>query len=343
MSLRPILPLWALILVFLPLLTLAGYLLVRSGRVGRASRWGALRLLSATVLLLFIGLRPSVPDQAGDVRELDLDVVLAVDVTISMGAEDYDGDSPRLEGVRADIDALADELPGARFSLVTYGAFVRTEVPFTTDVNAVRGAAEVLNYEFNHTSRGTSLEPIPAPIAELLDRADETHPDRTRILVVFGDGEQTVDDPAPFDFASLEEKIGGGLVLGYGTEDGGRMRSRSLSFGGEAPTGLYLYDRSTGQDAISRIDEENLNLIADQLGVEYEHRSQPGQVGGLDEVVAAAEQVDPEEDREATTTRDVHWWFAIPLLGLATIEVTLAARRIGEITALPRLRSGGSR
>lgn len=339
MSFRPMLPLWGLILVFLPLLSLGMYLMLRRRRRSGTSRWTGLRLVTATVLLLFIGLRPTMPDQDGEMLELDVDVVFAVDVTISMAAEDYAGADTRLDGVRSDMATLIEDLPGARYSMVTYGAFVRTEVPFTTDANAVMSAADILAYEFNHTSRGTALAPIVDPLDELLERAETSHPDRTRIVVFFGDGEETVDEPEPFDFAPLAERVGGGIVLGYGTEVGGPMRSRMLSFGGDEPTGAYLRDPETGQDALSIIDEGNLNLIAEQLGVPYEHRSEPGPVEGLDAVLEAASHVAAEEAEDATTVRDVHWWFAIPLMALAVIEVVIAARRMFDIPRITRRRS----
>lgn len=336
MSLRPMLPLWALLPAFLPLFGLAGYLLVRKRRGPDTSRWAALRLATATLLLLVIGLRPSIHEDAGEMRQLDIDVVFAVDVTISMGAEDYAAEGTRLDGVRLDIESMIHELPGARFSLVTYGALVRTEVPFTTDANAVLSAAQVLPYEFNHTSIGTSLAPVVEPMSQLLARADETHPTRTRIVILMGDGEETVADAAPFDFSGLADQIGGGMVLGYGTEQGGKMRSRQLSFGDEQNYGSYLRDPATGEDAISRIDEGNLRTIADQLGVEYTHRSEPGTVPGIEAMLDGASEVAAEQHHEATALRDIHWWFAIPLMGIALIEVLLAGRRLADVPRIPR-------
>ena len=53
------------------------------------------------------------------------DVLFVVDTTGSMAALDYDGDSPRLDGVRADIVELAAEFPGAHFSLIRFDSQAR--------------------------------------------------------------------------------------------------------------------------------------------------------------------------------------------------------------------------
>jgi Ca-activated chloride channel family protein len=98
-------------------------------------------------------LRPGVP--GGHVRTLAsaTDVVIAIDTTASMVAEDWDGvkngsagnaDSTRMAGVRQDVQRIAEAYPGARFALITFDANAVLRLPLTTDTGALVSAVEVL-------------------------------------------------------------------------------------------------------------------------------------------------------------------------------------------------------
>ena len=83
-------------------------------------------------------------------------------------------------------------------------------------------------------------------------------------------------------------------MLGYGTTDGGRMRIYTER---DSQLDQYIHDPETGEDAISRIDEAMLQSIADDLGVEYLHRTS---TGGLDDVAAGiADDAGREPDRRS--------------------------------------------
>ena len=191
----------------------------------------------------------------------DADVLFVVDTTGSMAAEDYDGDRQRFEGVRADIMALVDEFPGAHFALVTFDTSERIVVPWTTDVGAFESAVSLLRQERTMYARGSLLDrPIDA-MARLLPRSDDGS--RYSVAFLLGDGEQTAEGDPP-DFRSLDSSIDDGAVLGYGTTDGGRMRIYTER---DSQLDQYIQDPETGEDAISRIDEDMLQSIADDLGV----------------------------------------------------------------------------
>ena len=117
-------------------------------------------------------------------------------------------------------------------------------------------------------SRGSSVTIARDQLRTALERGRDTHPERARLVFYFGDGEQTAQDPRPFDIAS--QLINGGAVLGYGTAAGGRMAITAAFETGD------IVDPSTGQPAISVIDEEQLAAISNQLGVPYLHRQRRG-------------------------------------------------------------------
>lgn len=234
----------------------------------RASQLIWMRRIGIGLLLVGIGLRPNVGAVPLAGVTVPIDVLILVDRTMSMGAEDWNGDQPRLAGVAADAPALAAELAGARVSVLTFDSIVKTELPFTTDVDAVVSLLSSMTWQEPYAGVGTSIDLALPQAGEILTRSREQDPGRTRYLIYIGDGEQTVEQ-APASFESLRPLLTGALVLGYGSQAGGPMKYRLDSDN---------YYPDLNGNAISRIDEQNLRAIADQLGGEYFHRTEPGSI-----------------------------------------------------------------
>ena len=77
------------------------------------------------------------------------------------------------------------------------------------------------------------------------------------------------------DWDAVKEYIDGGLVLGYGTEEGGPMKVLRLGNSGSQSGGEpeYIHDSSKPDNpiAISKIDEAALKDVASRVGVDYVH------------------------------------------------------------------------
>ncbi|PRY69641.1 Ca-activated chloride channel family protein [Glaciihabitans tibetensis] len=328
MNITPMLPLPILIPVLGVALALVVWQVIRHRGTRLAREW-SLRLLML-LLLAAVALRPGVGGtEPGPAAEGGLEVYFVVDTTSSMAAEDFgDEGSPRLSGVRADISALAQTLAGAEFALITFDSSAVQRMPLTSDLSALRSAVTVLTQEVTNYSAGSSIDASTELLTRVLADAEEAHPDRPRVVYYFGDGEQTVATE-PGSFAALEPSIDGGAVLGYGTEEGGRM----LSYDGYADMyseSTYIQDFTTTPptDAISRIDETRLQSIADQLGVSYEHRDS-GQ--GVDSLVRGIEFETPDVTTETgTAPTELYWILVIPLLALLVREWIGLARALRE-------------
>jgi len=274
MTFDPLLPWPVLVLAAVAALALTWFRLRRRHRPLAA----VLRSLAMFMLVMAIALDPATDGgQVAAIRS-DANVLFVVDTTGSMAAEDFDGDLPRIDGVRADIMALVSEFPGAHFSLITFDSKSRIVVPWTTDVGALDTAVGLLRQERTMYARGSRVDLAVPTMARSLPRSDD---DRSRYDVVFylGDGEQTAETDSA-SFRPLRPSVAAGAVLGYGTSDGGRMR---LYTGRQGGLNGYIVDDDTGEDAVSRIDETTLMAIADELDVAYQHRNEPG---GLDELAA---------------------------------------------------------
>lgn len=258
-------PIWWL-LVVCGLLTVPWLLLGVSRRLLGTATWWAV----TAVLLLSAGaaLQPGLDRDDGGDSPTGLDVVIVIDRTTSMGAEDYDGDRPRIDGVAADVATLVADLGPARYAVVTSDNVATVAVPWTTDAAAVVSLASTVGWREETYGNGSDIADA-APLAEeLLESSAAARPEARRLFVYLGDGEQTAPEP-PGSFASLRDRLSGALVLGYGTTEGGRMRV--------SPDSSDHVTRD-GEAQLSHFDEAKLRTLADEVGGSFEHRTGPGAI-----------------------------------------------------------------
>ncbi|WP_066291896.1 vWA domain-containing protein [Arthrobacter sp. B6] len=334
MTLHPVLPGW----IMLPLI--AAVVLFLGGQITRARRRDAARdpgavrdwLFRGILVLLVLGaaLRPGIPGGSTDAATADVNVFFVVDTTSSIAAEDYGDSLPRLQGVRQDVRAIAAELAGARFSLITFDTNAAVRMPLTTDTSALDTLVTVLEPQVAAYSKGSSVTVAAKLLGERLRAARENNPERPRVVFYFGDGEQT-SGKAPAPMRVDTGLVSGGAVLGYGTAGGGRMKENT----GPGPDhgAGYIPDRrgGTGQDALSVMDEGQLRQIAGDLGVPYVHRS------AGDATAPMLQEANPgtlrrgEGDGNFEGRMELYWILAAGAFVLALRETVLVLRQLREL------------
>lgn len=294
--------------------------LVRGPRRGL---W-ALRLGMIVVVFAML-LRPGIPGGTSQTLATDTDVVIVVDTTASIVAEDWAGDRPRIDGVRADVQAIVDEYPGARFALISFDAAAQLRLPLTTDATALMSSLDVMRPEVTDQSRGSSIGIANRMLADTLSAAAKASPERARMVFYLGDGEQTASRE-PESFASSAKYVDGGAVLGYGTAEGGPMKKTT---GAGAAVGGYI--EYQGSPAMSVIDEDNLRQVSEQLGVEYQHRAADA---GIELPEAPSSTTDYAASGEVGNVIELYWISALGLIALLAVEVALATMSIVRLRGL---------
>lgn len=328
---NPLLP-WA-VLIPVTVLVVAGCLTLAVLTAERRIHW--LVRAAAVVVLALAFTRPGTPVTAVAERNgAALDVFVVVDVTASMAAEDWDGDAPRLQGVSEDVTRLVEQAPDARFSLITFAASSQTVLPLTTDDSAMRSALDVLSPEVTLYSSGSSVTSARDHLIERLEKSQEARPDSARLVFYVGDGEQT-SGAEPESMAEVGKLIDGGAVWGYGTDGGGRMQETYGYWSDQEAE--YIQDPETRSDAISTIDEGNLQRIADDMGVDYVHRT-AGAPADYD--FPDVERIVQEKDETTQAVSEFTWVLFIPVVVWLAVEGVLAARRIRGLGFLSTTRRG---
>jgi Ca-activated chloride channel homolog len=186
-------------------------------------------------------------------------------------------------------------------------------------------------------------------VANTLIDARKSEPNRLRLVFYLGDGETTAENPATTDFLAPKGLFDAGRVYGYGTATGGPMREQDYAdyqgaFTGSgdgppdptaAPTQPpYVVDPSTGQPAISRIDEATLKSIASDLGVDYQHRDP----GTTLQYPAVSSQLGKTVDvPNQTIEARLYWVPVIPAFLLLAWDLLIGWKAFGELRrARPR-------
>lgn len=321
MHLEHLIPLWATILIFVPLLVLAIVMLVRRPR----QRWAWLRRALMVALLAVVALRPATFTEAEQTQRMNANVFFVVDRTGSMNAEDYAQGQPRLDGVKHDMEQIMSETEGSRYSIISFDSAAASQLPLTTDAGAAKAWINTLATESTAQSKGSNIDRPLATLTKALSDARTDDPGSHTLVYFLSDGENT-DDRDAESFDQLRPLIDGGAVLGYGTAKGGAMKASGAGTHGE-----YITD-SSGAKGISHIDEDQLKTIAKQMGVPYLHRTDPdapieGTMKGV-----TLKPVPIETRRDVASFRDWYWVAAIPLAALFIWE-------LGEMTyRLPRRR-----
>ncbi len=187
-----------------------------------------------------------------------VDVVVALDISASMGARDVPGG--RMRRAREVVDALLEVLPGERVGLVVFADWPHTLAPITDDQQVVRFFADSLAEDFlGERDQGTRVSAAIGEAQRQLDARRE--PGRERVILLVTDGEAHEDEFAVADSAAVA--VGGGIrvwVAGIGTVEGAVV--------GEAGAGAPVMDEG-GAPVVSRLNERLLRGVARAGGGGY--------------------------------------------------------------------------
>ena len=242
---------------------------VAPDRPGWRRHLPALGLIVAAVVATMAFARPVI---AGETRESTQLVVLAIDTSISMEAEDV---SPsRVDAAREAAGAFLDAVPeGVAVGVVGFDGVARNLISPTTRIDAVR---RVIEGSINHSGLGEGtaigeavflgIEAIEASGSET-DDEPATSDDAVGTIVVLSDGETTMGRTN--DEAATAARSAGIPVhtIAFGTDAGTIMDP----FEGEVPVpvneeALAELARQTDGKALTAASVEQLSQVYEDLG-----------------------------------------------------------------------------
>lgn len=211
-------------------------------------------LLLGTALCLLAAANPQMGGRAVTVQQRGLDVVLALDLSNSMLAEDVPPN--RLERAKRWAQGLVERLSGNRIGLVVFAQDAFLEDALTLDYRHLLTSLRA--------QRPTALPQQGTDLAAALDRIIEGFPEERknqRVAILLTDGE---DHTGGLDEALDRARDAGVLVftVGVGSSEGGRI---PVNFNGRRD---FKRDPS-GEIVVSRPDAALLQQIATATNATY--------------------------------------------------------------------------
>jgi Ca-activated chloride channel family protein len=275
----------------------------------------ALRVL-VIILLVFALARPQSGKAHSKVTTEGIDIVLALDVSGSMLAEDFQLKNKRRNRLYVSKEVVKDFIEwreNDRIGMVVFAGQAYTQCPLTLDYDVLLQFLEKV--EIGMVEDGTA---IGSAIGVCVNRL-KTSKAKSKVVILLTDGRNNAGGIDPLTAAELAKTFGMKIyTVGAGTKGLAPYPVKNLF-------GLKTY-RSIQID----IDEEGLTEIAKITGGKYFRATD---TASLKEVYRQIDSLEKTEMEEAKYTEysELFTYLLIPALGILLFEVVLANTRFRRI------------
>lgn len=245
--------------------------------------------------------RPQQLEAGRPVTTSGVDIVLALDASGSMKAEDFQPRNRLEVAKQAAIDFVGNR-PSDRIGLVSFAGQAVTQAPLTLDHDAVEDAIE--RVQIGSLAEGTAIGTALATSVNRLRPSDA----RSRVVILLTDGVNNAGQIDPLTAAETARALGVRVyTIGVGTT-------------GEAP--YLLEDPRFGRRyvrVVVRIDEDVLRDISGRTGGRYFRATDPQALGAVYQEIDRLER-SPLSGRRPVVRLDRYLWLLLPALAGVVLE-----------------------
>jgi Ca-activated chloride channel homolog len=275
-----------------------------AGIILRRMRW-------LTLLLFIIGLaRPQWSEGEARVSSSGIDIVVAVDLSGSMSAEDFflgNNRVNRLVIAQHKLNSFIDRRPNDRIGLIAFARNASVASPLTLDHAYLRDVVdrlEIATPEQDGTAIGSALM---ASLNRLRDL-----PSPSKVVILMTDGQNNSGRVPPLTAAEVAASLG--------------VRTYTIGVGTRGTAPMPTVDRFGVRRYVQQkvdIDEDTLQTIADRTGGKY-YRADSAET--LDAIYAEIDQLETVEIEltQYQQYRELFPWFILPGLSLLLLELILS-------------------
>ncbi len=222
--------------------------------------------LLAIVFLIFGLVNPQIGSTLEEVKHEGSDIVICLDVSNSMKAEDFKPN--RLEKAKQAIEKLINKLNNDRIGLIVFAGDAFVQLPITTDYAAAKLFLE--NVDCDAVSvQGTVI----SSAIELAEKSFGTEEGKNKAIIIISDGESHDDDAIAAAKESAEKNI---VIhtIGIGSPEGVPIPV----YKNKIPAG-FRKDRE-GNTVVTKLNEQAMEQIASAGSGVYVRATQ-GEIGLL--------------------------------------------------------------
>lgn len=287
--------------------------------------WRAARLAGVATLGLLALAGPRWGQEATVVRGEGIDVVLALDASLSMMATD---ERPsRLERMKQEVRRLRARSRGDRFALLAFAGRSYILTPLTVD----DGALELFLENLDPSVVGQAGSSLARTLTQGIDLLQASRSAGDRALVLMTDGE-AFDERAEIMAAARRAREAGIVVVtvGFGTEAGSRI---PISEGGRT----VMKRDENGEIVVTRYDPRLLQEVADAAGGTFIDASESDKAARVRQALQSLQGVGRaiESARNQTPRFQFFLFPAILLLMLDLWRVERRPRRVAAPATAP--------
>ncbi|MGC8865358.1 MAG: vWA domain-containing protein [Bacteroidales bacterium] len=208
----------------------------------------ALRMLALALIIIALA-RPQSSISRQDVSVEGIDIVIALDISSSMLAEDFQPN--RLEAAKSIASDFVNGRPNDRIGLVAFSGEAFTQCPLTTDKNILTELFRQL--KSGMIEDGTAIGDGLATAINRLRESDAI----SKVIILLTDGENNRGNIDPLTAGEIAKKMGVRVyTIGVGTR-------------GMAPYPFKTPFGTQYQNVEVKIDEKLLQDIAQMTGGQY--------------------------------------------------------------------------
>ena len=268
-------------------------------RAGRLVARTIFVLRNVALIALILALaRPRTGARVENVTTSGINIVLAIDLSSSMLAEDFQP-SNRLEVAKTKLKQFILARQSDRIGVVAFAGEALTQVPLTTDYNVVLKSVD--NLQAGQLEDGTAIGTGIATAANRLRDA----PGRSRVMILLTDGVNNRGDVDPLSAAKAAAVYGIKIYgIGVGTEGYAPV-----------PVGRDVFGLKFENQRV-QIDEALLRQIAALSGGRYFRARDAAALGAIYSQIDRLERA-PLQSRSYVRYSELYRWFvAVALLAL---------------------------
>ena len=248
----------------------------------------AFRVLSIIFLIAVLA-RPQSSNSFRDEKVEGIDIMMALDISGSMMAEDFKPN--RLEAAKEVASEFIKGRTNDKIGLVIYAAESFTQCPLTTDHKVLQNLFR--DIQLGLLDDGTAIGMGLATAVQRIKDSDAT----SKVIILLTDGMNNRGEIAPMTAAEIAKTFGVRVyTIGVGTI-------------GMAPYPMQTVFGKQYQDVEVKIDEELLQNIANMTDGKYFRATDKQK---LNEIYAEIDQLEKTrfEVREYTKRKEEYMWFA---------------------------------
>ena len=285
----------------------------------RLMNWRFWLAVTAWLLLVLASARPEYIGDELDVPVSGRNLMLAVDLSGSMDAKDFELGNRRVDRLTATKAVAGDFIArreGDRIGLILFGERAYLQVPLTLDRETVNTL--LMEAFIGLAGEKTAIgDAITLAVKRIHDQGDEAG---EQVLVLLTDGANTAGEIDPLKAAELAQQIG--------------LRIYTIGIGAEQMVVSSITGGMRRVNPSADLDEETLTRIAESTGGRYFRAKD---TASLQDIYRILDEMEPVAEPEAgfRPVKSLYFW---PLGGAFVLALFLAAVNVAAGIRLARAR-----